>query len=500
MLTCFVKSSNTIYLSSLQSNEALIYKTFCNLSAIATHIVRYSSLGFILLGLSLIIAFGQIPAVIGLAAIPFVCVYFYFLFKYPIIGIYTCLFFAFTANGLSRYIPGPLGLTIDVFLVLTLIATFFKRFESKNWQELQNPIIWVVSLWVIYCVFEIFNPEVVSYEAWLYAVRSPAFYMLFTIVLGLIYFEEFKQAERLVHIWFVFSVLAALYSFKQFYFGLDEFENKWLVQNASTHLLFGNLRVFSFYSDAAQFGAAMAHTALAAIILTLGKKSLKIRFLYIIIAAVCLYAMSLSGTRGALFILLTGGFTYLILSKNYKILLAGTLVLAGAFFLLKFTYVGQSNYQIQRMRSAFNLDDPSFQVRIKNQIKLQEYLETRPFGGGIGSAGYWGLRFSPDTFLAKTPVDSWYVKLWAETGVIGITLYLLITLFILIYLAVRLWPLESSPQKQLILALFAGLSGIAVANYGNQLLGQMPTNILFYLSIAVIYKLSSYTKEKNFSK
>jgi hypothetical protein len=461
------------------------------LSATTTQIVRYSSLGFILLALSLVIAFGQIPAVIAVGVLPFIALYFYFLFKYPIIGVYSCLLFAFIANGLSRYIPEPLGLSIDIFLVLTLIATFFKRFDTKNWQELQNPIVWVALFWVIYCVFEIFNPEVVSYEAWLYAVRSPAFYMLFTLVLGLIYFKDITQAERLVHIWFAFSVLAALYSFKQFYFGLDEAEKEWLLQNASTHLLFGNLRVFSFYSDAAQFGAAMAHTALTAIILTLGKNPLKRKVLYILTAAICLYAMSLSGTRGALFILLTGGLVYLVLSKNYKVLIAGTLVLGIAFFLLKFTYVGHSNYQIQRMRSAFNLNDASFQVRIKNQIKLQEYLETRPFGGGIGSAGYWGLRFSPDTFLAKTPVDSWYVKLWAETGVIGITIYLLITLFILVFLTVRVWGLEHSPQRQLMLALIAGLAGIAVANYGNQVLGQMPTSLLFYLSIAIIYTFTA---------
>ncbi|QHT68491.1 O-antigen ligase family protein [Rhodocytophaga rosea] len=466
------------------------------MSATTAQIVRYSSLGFILLALALIIAFGQIPAVISLAILPFIGLYFYLLFRYPIIGVYTCLLFSFIANGLSRYIPGPLGLTIDLFLVLTLIATFFKRFDNKNWQEFQNPLVWVALFWVLYCVFEIFNPEVVSYEAWAYAVRSPAFYMLFTLLLGLIYFKDIKEAERLVHLWFAFSVLAALYSFKQFYFGLDAAEKEWLLHNASTHLLFGNLRVFSFYSDAAQFGAAMAHTALAAVILALGKQSFRRRFFYILTAAVCLYAMSLSGTRGALFILLTGGMVYLILCKNYKVLIPGMLILGCAFFLLKFTYVGHSNYQIQRMRSAFNLSDPSFQVRINNQIKLQEYLESRPFGGGIGSAGYWGLRFSPDTFLAKTPVDSWYVKLWAETGVIGITLYLLITLFILIFLAVRLWTFQHSPQRQLLLALFAGLAGITVANYGNQVLGQMPTSLLFYLSIAIIYTLTSASSGK----
>ena len=51
-------------------------------------------------------------------------------FNNPPIGIYTLLIFAFTAIGLTRYIQGvPLGLSIDGFLVLTLLAFFFKFFH-----------------------------------------------------------------------------------------------------------------------------------------------------------------------------------------------------------------------------------------------------------------------------------------------------------------------------------------------------------------------------------
>ncbi len=452
---------------------------------------KFSQIGLCLVVLAIIIVAGQVTAVIGMLLLPFVAAYFFFLFKYPIIGLYTCLFLGFVATGLTRYIDAPLGISIDVFLVLTLLATFFQRFDSKNWQELKNPIVASVVIWVLYCVFQLFNPEVVSYEAWVYAVRSPAFYMLFTIFIGLLYIKTLKEVERLLNVWLGFSVLAALYSFKQYFIGLDDAERLWLGQNASTHLLFGNLRVFSFYSDAAQFGAAMAHAALAALILAFGKYSVGRKLIYLFCAGIVLYAMSLSGTRGALFVLLVGVISYLLLSKNFKTLLVGACLVGGIFFLLKFTYVGHSNYQIQRMRSAFNFNDPSFQVRIKNQVKLSEYLETRPFGGGIGSAGYWGLRFSPDTFLAKTPVDSWYVKIWVETGIVGIVLYLLLILFILLYLAVKLWKLDNYEAKQPLIALYAGIAGVFVANYGNQLLGQMPTAILFYLSIAAIYNLVS---------
>lgn len=230
-------------------------------------ISKFSQVGICILALAIIIVIGQVTAIISLLLLPFIAAYLFFLFKYPIIGLYTCLFFGFVATGLTRYIDAPMGLSIDLFLVLTLIGAFFQRFDSRDWREIKNPIVASVLIWVLYCVFELFNPEVVSYEAWLYAVRSPAFYMLFTIIIGLLYIKSLQEIERLLHIWLIFSVLAALYSFKQYYIGLDNSEKLWLAQNASTHLLFGNLRVFSFYSDAAQFGAAMAHAALAAIIL-----------------------------------------------------------------------------------------------------------------------------------------------------------------------------------------------------------------------------------------
>lgn len=482
----------------LNGNKYLCYQinfhrllNYFNKLFASTQIVKYSYIGLVILALSIVIVLGQLTVAIGLILLPFVIAYLFILFKYPVAGIYTCLFFAFTANGIVRYIPVTLGLSIDFFLTLTWIAVFFTRFESKNWQDLKNPVLIFALLWTIYCVFEIFNPQVVSYEAWVYAVRSPAFYLIMALSLGLLLLKERKDLFRIVHIWLGFSLIGALYSIKQFIFGLDTAELQWLALNASTHMLFGNLRVFSFYSDAAQFGSAMAHAGIVAIILSLGKFSWQKRGIYLICSCICLYGMAISGTRGALFILFAGLFSYFILNKNFKILVIGISLSGAAFGLLKFTYIGHSNYQIQRMRSAFNLQDPSFQVRIKNQLKLKEYLDSRPFGGGIGSAGYWGLRFNPDTFLAKTPTDSWYVKIWAETGIVGLAIYLAMVLFILVYLGTRLWKQQDSTQTQFLLALFAGLVGISVANYGNQVVGQMPTALLFYLSIALIYNFTT---------
>jgi O-antigen ligase len=136
--------------------------------------------------------------------------------------------------------------------------------------------------------------------------------------------------------------------------------------------------------------------------------------------------------------------------------------------MLKFTYIGQSNNQIQRMGSALDPNDPSLLVRLENQKRLSHYLSSRPLGGGIGSAGYWGLRFSPNTFLAQTPTDSWYVKIWAETGIVGLILHLFMIGFILIFFFFKIWQMPPSELRQSLMGLYAGFVGVAVASYGNQ--------------------------------
>ena len=176
-------------------------------------------------------------------------------------------------------------------------------------------------------------------------------------------------------------------------------------------------------------------------------------------AALTFWGMMISGTRGAIFVPIAGFFIYFVSTKNIKILLLGMLVGAGAFVVLKFTKIGQGNYQIARMRTALDPNDASFQVRLDNQKKLKSYLSHRPIGGGVGSAGYWGLRFSPGTFLAETPTDSWYVQIWAENGMVGLTIYICMILYLLMKGFWIIWHLQDEVVKQYAMALFAGFLG-----------------------------------------
>ena len=139
------------------------------------------------------------------------------------------------------------------------------------------------------------------------------------------------------------------------------------------------------------------------------------------------------------------------------------------------------------MRTAFDPNNASLQVRLENQKKLKAYLATRPFGGGIGHAGGKARKFAPKAFLSNVPADSWYVLIWAEQGIVGLTLHLLILFYIIIKASFKvMFRIRDPIVKMKIAALVSGMFGIMAASYGNMVLGQMPTSVLIYMSMAII--------------
>jgi cell division protein FtsW (lipid II flippase) len=178
---------------------------------------------------------------------------------------------------------------------------------------------------------------------------------------------------------------------------------------------------------------------------------------------------------------------YLFLSKNFKVFVIGIVFVGGLYGFLRYTTIANNNYQIYRLRTAVQpSEDRSFQVRLENQAKLKVYLANRPIGGGVGSAGNWGMRFSPNTFLAQTPTDSWFVKIWAEMGVVGLLLHLIILFYLLGRCCLIVWNLQDPVIRQIMAGLSAGIFGIMVASYANGLYGQMPTGMVIYLSYVFI--------------
>jgi hypothetical protein len=188
--------------------------------------------------------------------------------------------------------------------------------------------------------------------------------------------------------------------------------------------------------------------------------------------------------------------TYFVLSKNIKVLSVGIAFLVILFIFFKFTSIGQGNAQIRRMRTAFDPNDASLQVRLDNQKILKNYLASRPFGGGIGHGGTKAQRYLPHAFLSNVATDSWYVLIWVEQGIVGLLLHLAILFYVMAKASlIVMFRIQDPFLKYKISALIAGMAGIMVASYGNAVLGQMPTALLIYATMAIILNTEVFEKE-----
>ncbi|RZK15757.1 MAG: O-antigen ligase domain-containing protein, partial [Hymenobacter sp.] len=205
-----------------------------------------------------------------------------------------------------------------------------------------------------------------------------------------------------------------------------------------------------------------------------------------------------SGTRGALFALMVGIAFALLISKNIKVLFLGGLLAGAAFGVLKYTKIGDSNYNIYRMRTALDPTDASFNVRLQNQLTLRNYLSTRPFGGGVGSIGNSGIHYNPGKYLSSVPPDSYWVKVWAMYGIVGFIIWLGIMLYILGKCCGIVWNIRDPLLRTKLIALTSGFAGILFCSYGNEVINFMPSAIVVYVSWAFIFlgpKLDSKSPE-----
>ena len=417
-------------------------------------------------------------------AVPFLIA----LFHRPRLGVVALVGYCFLFFVLVHEVGSvPFGMGVDALLVVTWVAVAFNH-QRFRWANLRNDLCLLGLGWFVLNLLELLNPAGASVAGWFLEFRSASLYWLLCVPLAMLVFNTRKDLNLFLVLIISLSVLGALNGLKQLYIGLSPGEQVFLDENAKTHLLWGKLRVFSFYSDAGQFGASQAHIALVALILALGPFKPWKRVLLAAAALVLLVGMFISGTRGAMFALGTGIMVALLISKNIKVFVLGSLLALGGFCVLKYTTIGSSNYNIYRMRTALDPADPSLNVRFKNQQRLAAYLADHPFGGGVGVIGNSGIKYNSDKLLSTIPPDSYWVKVWAMYGIVGFVIWLGIMLYILGKCCGIVWHIQDRALRAKLIALTAGFAGSLFASYGNEVINFMPSALVVYLSWAFVFR------------
>ena len=98
--------------------------------------------------------------------------------------------------------------------------------------------------------------------------------------------------------------------------------------------------------------------------------------------------------------------------------------------------------------------------------------------------------------LATIPPDSEYVFIWIHTGVIGITIFLILTAVMFTGACwIVMFRLKSSSLRGLGAGFCCAFVSIQLGGYANQVLMQFPNCLIFYGGLTLVYVLPWIEKE-----
>ncbi len=412
-------------------------------------------------------------------------------------GISFTIILAFFILGLKRFIGDvQLGIVMDVLILIMFFGVFVKQVKERDWSFVKNPISFMILVWILYNLLELTNPLAESTLAWVYTVRSIAGIMiLYFILMYAIKSKEF--ITWLIKLWIILMTLACLYGYLQEFFGFPQYEMNWIMKTQERYALlfqYGKFRKFSFFSDPLVFGISMSFTSILCFVLVGGPFKRSQKIILFLLGLFMLNGMLYSGTRAAYVLPPAAFMFYTIITFRKKVL-----ILAGVLIVLTIVLVKMptSNPNLARFQSAFHpSDEPSYQVRIRNQAFIQPYIQTHPMGGGLGSVGEWGKRFSPESPLANFPPDSGFIRIAVEMGSVGLFLYCLL-LFIVFRCGIKdYFRIKDPLLKTYSLGMLTVLYALTIANFPQEAIGQYPISLLFFVCIAIVNKCKMLDESK----
>ena len=410
------------------------------------------------------------------------------------IGFYTLITASFFLSVGLRLVPHiPIGMSIDFLILLMLTGRLFSIQFNRDWKRMKSPLTVIIMVWVCYNLSEIANPWAASRAAFFYVIRPAVGYlMLYFMIWDTV--KSTKEVNYVFHYVLFLGWIAALWGIYQFFFGYLSWEMAHVIRTDTVHLVFnhGRWRSFGPIGSPAQYGILMASMACIAGNSFFYRKG---RYEKMIMAGLFFFflmAMVYSGTRSSFVIIPVFYFIKVLISRNKKLYF--TIVL-GAIGLVILAKVPTNNYQIQRIQSIFKAnEDASYQIRAQNRKMITPWIMKHPIGGGLGSTGVWGQRFSPGTFLANFPPDSGIVRVAVELGWIGLIIFLLIYLQAFLKGTMGLWKMKNRVHKDKVESIICCLPAWCLVEMGQEVAGVFPMSLLFWVFLAILVSTLKHEK------
>lgn len=418
-------------------------------------------------------------------------------------GLFISISIGYLIFHIGRVFPDiPTGVFLDAFVLVMFFATFLRDKEEQraNWQAMKNPISYFYLLWMAVWLFQAFNPNT-TMISWLYSIRGTLITTILFYIICYHIITDIKIVKTFVKFLIITSFIVALYAFYQEFFGLLDFEKKWIFATPERYGLFhiaGKFRKWSFLAAVSDFGMFMAYSSLIILIIALKVKSWKTRAILLSIAVIEIIAMTFSGTRTAYVMIIAGVFFYALLTINQPKTIALLIVFIISLLVIYFgPFYGRN---INRLRTIFEItEDASYNVREENRKGIQPYILSHPFGGGIHSTGTFGLEYNPNHRLAGFPPDNYYLQLALEKGWIGLLVTLGLFSSVLIMGVKGYFRVKNELIKGYYAAFTTGFFSLAVAGFAQLAIFQKPMGLIVICSYVILIRLRNMEKKAAFN-
>lgn len=412
----------------------------------------------------------------------------------PRFGFFLYATYSYFFTAIMRYSRQEgLSVVLDILLVYMLITIFFSAIRKESNIKLSNAInVLTVSYiaWMIFILVQLANPGIRA-EGVTLGIRS---WILGTFVLYIIsslFADTLKTLKAGLILFGMFTFIAFLKLLYQKFRWFDAAETEWLMQNSwYTHILSSGIRYFSIFSDAGNFGAHMGIITIVYSIIGFRTHDRWLSIFYVSVGVMGAIGMLMSGTRGAIIIPFGGLVLYCLVCKNIKVMIVSVLTGAAMFAFFAFTDIGDDNSVIRRMRTAFRpSEDDSYNVRVENRKIIAEYLVRHPWGTGLERGVPRIVRTEGGDLVREdtVPPDSYYVKIWMQTGIIGLILYIAIYTIVLIRCCyIIMFRIRNQELLHTLAALLCGVFGVWLNGYVGEGMGQPPTNFVIVAALAFV--------------
>ncbi len=445
---------------------------------------------FLIIGALLALMISSDNSFYGILAIiaPIVLGVIIIIFSNPYYGILLYLNYSFISNGLNRYIPenNAIGLGLNFILLLTTLSMVV-HLKWDDFKKLNQSVFYIAIIWTIYSVLLVVNPLFGQVDSLIYAMKGISFYAVQLIPLLLLYMNTKKDFNTFLKIMIAWSVITSIWAFKQTVFGTDFYEQKWLDAGGYiSHVLNGQLRAFSTFSDASQFGSTMAFVSFVCLILSFGPNTLIKKYTLFAIAIFTFLGCLISGSSLSVNIFIIGFLFFFILNKQFKTLIFGLIFGLIILSFLKFTNISNMNYQVINISTSLAPNDASLMVHSNNQNLVTKYLENKPFSIGIENVNMFGIQNHPGSFLANLPFESSFVSIWKQSGIVGFIIHLIGIAYVLVVGFMKVYRLKSNDLRYKMIAIYGGFIGVIVTSLASPIFDQTPLGPIMFICMVYL--------------